>query len=212
MGLRDRMYELTEVEEVEEFLDQHPNGAIFKAGTCHKTTQTFDHVERAFDPREALYMAFVQVVQSRPVSTYIAEKTQIVHQSPQLILFVDRQPVFDVDNWNITLDVVEQALQRHFGSVSCQKGECGCACRKPSDVLAYTQLLNAFLDGQLNSADFKRRWLMTLQMDSTPRTAEQYEVLNGLFGDMRAPLHQLASHGEDYLKKRVFHVLELLNL
>ena len=39
MGLRDRMYELTEVSEVDEFLKQFPTGAIFKAGSCHKTMQ-----------------------------------------------------------------------------------------------------------------------------------------------------------------------------
>jgi len=98
MGLKDRMYELTEVSEVDEFLEKFPTGAFFKAGSCHKTMQGFGYVEQALNAYENIHLGFVKVIQSRPVSNYIAELTEIVHQSPQLMLYMTKKPVYDVDN------------------------------------------------------------------------------------------------------------------
>ena len=118
MGLRDRLYELKTIEQADQFLAKHPSGAFFKAGACHKTMQGFGYVEQALDTYDAIHMGFVRVIESRPVSNYIVELTKVVHQSPQLILFIDRKPVYDVDNWNIGVDVVSEALLKHFGAPS----------------------------------------------------------------------------------------------
>ncbi len=116
MSLRDRMYELTSIEEVNEFLEEFPTGAIFKAGTCHKTVDGFAVVEKALNSRPNINLGFIRVVEARPASNHIAEITAIVHQSPQFILFADGAPVYDVDNWDITSQVVEAALQKNLGA------------------------------------------------------------------------------------------------
>ncbi len=209
MGLRDKMFELTEIEELEEFLAQYPTGAIFKAGTCHKTTQTFGYVEEALNPYEDIHMAFVRVVQSRPVSNLIAEKTGIVHQSPQFILFVDGKAVYHVDNWNITLEVVREALLKHLGPA---KGSTSVSkLRAKSDVTPYVTLLKDFVQERLDSEEFERRWLTTFQLDATPRSTQEFEVLNSLFGDVDVALSGDSNHGHTLLKERASVLLEALD-
>jgi monothiol bacilliredoxin len=113
--MRERIFELTTVEEVNEFLEHFPTAAIFKAGGCHKTMEGFGHVETAMGPRGELHMGFIRVIENRPASNHVAELTGIVHQSPQFILFVEGQAVYDVDNWDINHQVVEEALEKHLG-------------------------------------------------------------------------------------------------
>jgi bacillithiol system protein YtxJ len=44
----------------------------------------------------------VKVIESRPVSNQIAEDLKVNHASPQIILFKDRQPVWNTSHWSIT--------------------------------------------------------------------------------------------------------------
>ncbi len=181
MGLRDRMYELTEVSELDEFLERFPTSAIFKAGACHKTSQGFGYVEQALNPYGDLHMAFVRVIDSRPVSNAIAERTEIVHQSPQLIFFVDGKAVFDIDNWDITLEDVTAAAAQHFGPVKADHESQAVAS---GDVSKYVELLEGFISGSLSAHDFELKWLTTFQQDATPRTTQEFDLLNRLFGDV----------------------------
>lgn len=183
MSLRNRMFELTEVSEVDEFLEKYPTSAFFKAGSCHKTMQGFGYVEQVLNPYEDLYMAFVRVIESRPVSNYIAQLTGVIHQSPQLILMVEKKPVYDVDNWNINVDVVQAALNKLFDKPQKEAGSSNSKSGQ-IDVGPYTDLLKQFIDEKLSEAEFENHWLMTFQMDATPRSTEQFDLLNSLFGDV----------------------------
>lgn len=182
MSLRDRMFELTEVDEVDEFLEKYPTSAFFKAGACHKTMQGFGYVEQVLNPYEDLYVGFVRVIESRPVSNYIAEITGVIHQSPQLILMIDKKPVYDVDNWNITVEAVKAAMQQHLGAPNSHGSENNESIH--ADVKPYTDLLKQYIDGKLSEDEFENNWLITFQMDSTPRSTSQFNLLNSLFGDV----------------------------
>jgi bacillithiol system protein YtxJ len=114
LTLKDRITFLTTPAEVDAFLRAHPRAALFKAGTCHKTNETFQHVEQQLGPREDLPLGVIRVVEWRPASNHVEQLTGITHESPQLILFKDGQPVFDRDNWDITAEDVEAALSEHF--------------------------------------------------------------------------------------------------
>ena len=118
MALKDRIQFLTTAPEVDAFLRAHPNSAVYKAGTCHKTNEMFQNVEQTLGPREDLPLGIVRVVEARPASNHIAELTGITHESPQLILFKDGKPVFDRDNWDITAEDIEAALHDHFATVA----------------------------------------------------------------------------------------------
>jgi bacillithiol system protein YtxJ len=118
LALKDRIQFLTSPPEVDGFLRANKNAALFKAGTCHKTNETFQQVESVLGPREDLPLGVVRVVESRAASNHIAELTGITHESPQLILFKDGTPVFDRDNWDITGEDIEEALRAHFAPVA----------------------------------------------------------------------------------------------
>ncbi len=182
MSTRDRMYELLTVEEVDEFLKRYPTSAFFKAGGCHKTMQGFGYVETALNSREDIQLACVKVIESRPVSNYIAELTGVVHQSPQFILMVDGKPVYDVDNWDITPEVLEEALTQHLGAA--KNSASAKAATTSQELQPYIDLIQQLLQGDIEEEDFSQRWLSTFQMDATLRSQEEFAILNSLYGDV----------------------------
>ena len=114
MTLKDRIQFLTTPDEVDAFLKANPDSALFKVGVCHKTRETFAHVEATLGPREDLRLGMIRVVEWRQASNHVAALTGITHESPQLILFKAGRPVFDRDNWDITAQDIEKALREHF--------------------------------------------------------------------------------------------------
>lgn len=196
MGLRSRLIELTALEHVDNFLAKHPVCAFFKAGSCHKTMQGFGYVEEALNKREELPLAFVRVVENRPVSNYIAEITHVTHQSPQFILMVDGKAVYDVDNWYIVPEALEEALDAHLGPVKSQLPE-----NKPvkqTDASSYINLLRQYVSGNVGEEKFKFQWLAMFQMDSELRSTQEFDLLNSLFGDVdRAIEEEVIYHARD---------------
>ena len=63
---------LTTPEEVDGFLAEYPQAAVFKAGTCHKTMQGFGVLE-TFLAKHELPVGFIRVVDWRPASNHVAE-------------------------------------------------------------------------------------------------------------------------------------------
>lgn len=112
MTLKDRVQFLTTPEQVDEFLQANKAAAIFKVGNCHKTQETFTHVEKHLEARDDLPLGIIRVLESRPASNHVQSLTGIVHESPQLILFEDGKAVFDRDNWDITDEAVSEGLSR----------------------------------------------------------------------------------------------------
>ena len=185
MGLRQRMYELRSVEEVDQFLRRFPTSVFFKAGSCHKTMQGFGYVEQALNKCENIHLGLVRVVECRLVSNYIAEITGVVHQSPQFILMVDQKAVFDLDNWNITLETLEQGLSQFVGQLKEEVTKTKVNTMvSNSDVSNYIKLLQKFVNTEVNEEDFEKNWLMTFQSDGSLRSLEEFDLLNGLFGDV----------------------------
>ena len=111
MPLKDRISFLTSPQEVDGFLKANPTSVIFKAGTCHKTPETFVHVESHLNAREDLKLGIIKVVEARPASNHVATLTGIEHESPQIILFKDGKNVFARDNWDITSEAMSEGLK-----------------------------------------------------------------------------------------------------
>ena len=112
MPLKDRITFLTTPEEVDAFLKQNPTSAIFKVGNCHKTQETFTHVQEKLEPREDVKLGIIRVIESRPASNHVADLTGIEHESPQIILFRDGKNVFDRDNWDITAEAMAEGVAK----------------------------------------------------------------------------------------------------
>jgi bacillithiol system protein YtxJ len=111
VALKDRIQMLTTPAEVDAFLAKNKECAVFKAGTCHKTNETFVHVQAHLEPLERLPLGIIKVVEWRPASNHLAQLTGVQHESPQLFFFKDGKAVFDRDNWDITSEAVGEGLQ-----------------------------------------------------------------------------------------------------
>lgn len=112
MALKDRIEFLSTAAEVDAFLKANRQAAIFKAGTCHKTNETFGFVQAHLEAREDLRLGVIKVIEARPASNHVSALTGVTHESPQLFFFKDGKAVFDRDNWDITDEAVAEGLQQ----------------------------------------------------------------------------------------------------
>jgi bacillithiol system protein YtxJ len=200
---------LTTPDEVETFLAQYPVAGVFKAGTCHKTMQGFGVLETFLENHD-LPVGFIRVVDWRPASNHVAARTGITHQSPQLVIFKDGEPVFDVDNWDIT----EQALTPVFEQHVPRTGADAAPVQTQGNVAPYKALMEQFLSGQLPDWQFQERYVNLFRDDASLRSQREFELLSKLFGDPDAyhgGLHQLgAPQGRGDLQARVKELYEQL--
>lgn len=196
--LRDRVYNLSSPEDVEGFLQEHPTSVLFKAGTCHKTMQGFGVLSETLEPREDLMVGLIRVVEAREASNLVAEKTGIVHHSPQVILFKDGQPVFDLDNWDITPERVDEGFKQvPAGEVAAPKA----APSNRSDLKPYTDLLEQYLSGVISDEHFEYVYTMTFRDDASLRGRDEVEILNSIFGDVDQHINMhmmMAGQTKDY--------------
>ncbi|WP_216319375.1 monothiol bacilliredoxin BrxC family protein [Deinococcus aestuarii] len=196
---------LTTPEEVDTFLREYPLAAVFKAGTCHKTMQGFGVLE-TFLTRHDLPVGFIRVVDWRPASNHVAERTGIVHHSPQFILFREGEPQFEANNWDITA----QTLSPVFEAQVPRRQGAG-AVATEDNVEPYRRLMRAFLDGQLSEWAFQDQYVTFFRDDASLRSQREFEALSRLFGDPDAyhgGLHQLgAPQARGDLRARVQDLL-----
>ncbi|WP_407540610.1 DUF2847 family protein [Deinococcus radiomollis] len=207
---------LTTPDEVETFLAENPISGVFKAGTCHKTMQGFGVLETFLKDHE-LPIGFIRVVDWRPASNHVAARTGIQHQSPQLIVFKDGEPVFDVDNWDITADALEPVFEKFVparGEAQPVTASGPASSPVASTVEPYKQLMRAFLSGELPDWAFQDRYVNMFRDDASLRSQGEFELLSNLFGDPDAyhgGLHQLGAPQErGDLKQRVQELLSAL--
>lgn len=200
--LRDRVVNLTTPEAVQEFLQAYPNSVIFKAGTCHKTMQGFGVLQEQLEPREDLMVGIIRVVESRLASNLVAERTGIRHESPQVILFRDGEPVFDLDNWNITPDAVAQG----FAALPPTGETVQAAAPDRSDLTPYLQVLEQYLGGVIDERQFEYVYTTMFRDDASLRSNEEVEVLNSIFGDVdrHVNMHLMMAgrHQDEKLRER----------
>jgi bacillithiol system protein YtxJ len=173
MNLRHRMHLLTSVQEVDAFLEKFPTAVIFKAGSCHKTMQAFAYAEEVLRQRD-LPIGLVRVIESREASKHITAKTGVIHQSPQLILLMDGEASYDVDNWRITVDAIKTAFTQLLGD------ELTTSAPFSSDLSAYSALLEQFLGEQLALDAFREQWRSTFKRDTALRSHQEFQLLKSL--------------------------------
>lgn len=194
---------------VDQFLKDYPLAAIFKAGTCHKTMQGFGVVETLLKHHE-LPIGFIRVVDWRPASNHVTELTQIIHHSPQFILFKEGKAQYEVNNWDITPEALTPVFQAHV-PLRDTEGH----VQTEDNIELYRQLMRAYLNGDLNDQQFQDRYVNTFRDDASLRSQREFELLSRLFGDPDAyhgGLHQLGTPQErGHLRDRVQALLNELD-
>ena len=177
--MRERMYELTTAEAVDAFLTENPVAAVFKAGTCHKTMQGWGNIEFFLKERPDVPVGVIRVVEARPASNRIAERTGITHHSPQLIVFKDAQAQFDLDNWDITKENLEPRLNATLPALDASAivGE------KRTSMEPYTKLMDSYLSGAILEQQFQWTFLEMFRNDATLRSENEFALLDSLFGN-----------------------------
>ncbi len=173
------MYAITTAEEADAFIDSQPITAIFKAGTCHKTMQGWGHVEKMLRERPEIPVGIIKVVEDRPASNRVAERTGIVHHSPQIILFKNGQALFELNNWEITPENLERLFSLYLSEVKVENPQSG----GKSNLEPYKRLLDAYLSGAVSEAQFTWTYLNMFREDASLRSQEEFELLNSLFGN-----------------------------
>jgi len=177
---RDQIINLETPEDVRGFLASNPTSVIFKAGTCHKTMQGFGFLQEQLGGRDDLKVGLIRVVEARPASNFVAESTGIVHQSPQVILYREGEPVFDVDNWDIT----PETLGEGFAHLPPSGEGSTAAAGTRSDLTPYLQLLESYLSGRMDDRQFEFAYTTTFRDDASLRSRNEVEVLGSIFGDV----------------------------
>jgi bacillithiol system protein YtxJ len=184
--LRDRVVSLTTPEAVESFLRDHPTSVIFKAGSCHKTMQGFGHLQEIVSPRDDLMVGVIRVIEWRAASDLVAERTGVVHHSPQVILFREGEAVFDLDNWDITADALEPgfALLPQDERAAATVAGAAAAAGARSDLTPYLSVLDQYLAGVIDDQRFEYVYTTMFRDDATLRAKDEVEVLGSIFGDV----------------------------
>jgi bacillithiol system protein YtxJ len=115
--LKDRLSFLTSAEQVDDFIDRNPLAVIFKAGTCHKTSETFARVQPLLEGRNDLPVGVIRVVEARPASNHVVQRTGVRHESPQILVFKDGNLVMDRSQWDISQESLAAALDGRLAAV-----------------------------------------------------------------------------------------------
>ncbi|HKI59344.1 MAG TPA: thioredoxin family protein [Trueperaceae bacterium] len=199
--LNDRVVLLSTPDAVEEFLGHYPSSVIFKAGTCHKTMQGFGFLEDELQKREDLMCGVIRVVESRPASDLVAERSGLRHESPQVILFRDGKPVFEANNWGITPEALGQGIALVPGGepVSADTAAGG------TDLKPYMDVLEQYLTGVIDEWQFESMYTQIFRDDHALRSRTEVEVLNSIFGDVdqHATMHLMMAGQADTSQLRV---------
>ena len=105
--------ELRQNRDFEEFLERSKTkwAIIFKHSTqCSISSYVYEDFRSFVQSQEELTWGLVLVIENRGVSDAIAERLQIRHESPQVILIRDGRAVWHASQWNITAESLNEAL------------------------------------------------------------------------------------------------------
>ena len=109
---------LTTIEEVDELLRQsasHPVLVFKHSLTCGTSAQALDeladHLDRAEGPHA--HYALVTVQTHRDVSTAIATRLGIRHETPQALLLMDGRVVWSASHFRVTAGAIAKAIESH---------------------------------------------------------------------------------------------------
>ncbi|MFN5418697.1 MAG: bacillithiol system redox-active protein YtxJ [Flavobacteriia bacterium] len=93
---------LTSLEQLDEILTSDKKVLIFKHSTrCSISSMALNNFEREFTLDEQIETYFLDLLQHRDISNAIAEKANVYHQSPQVIVFENKKSIYNASHGQI---------------------------------------------------------------------------------------------------------------
>ena len=97
-------------------LNERPLVLVYKhSSRCPISLIAYQEVAQLEEHHPDIPVYLVDVLASRPVSRHVAERTGIVHHSPQLILLVRGEPVWAVSHFDVRAEVLGERLEALVG-------------------------------------------------------------------------------------------------
>ncbi|AET67868.1 bacillithiol system protein YtxJ [Desulfosporosinus orientis DSM 765] len=106
--------EIAATEDLENVLAESSQGKvlIFKhSTTCPISARAWREVQKFMaDTTAAIQVIMIKVIESRPVSNFVAESMKVQHQSPQALLLSNGQVVWHASHQGVNQADIEKAL------------------------------------------------------------------------------------------------------
>lgn len=104
--------QLTSIEELNQFVGKPGKHLILKhSTTCPISAKAHEEYQAYLEENDAS-AAIVHVIEDRPVSNHIAEKFDVKHESPQLLLVEDGEVRSHTSHWKITKANIKEAVSQ----------------------------------------------------------------------------------------------------
>jgi bacillithiol system protein YtxJ len=97
---------LTDIDQLEEIIDASQSEAvvIFKHSTrCSISSTALNRLERAWNLENAKAY-YLDLIAYRSISAEIAERFEVEHQSPQVLIIKNGECVYHESHWDISFD------------------------------------------------------------------------------------------------------------
>ena len=102
-----------EVEGSDDFLSELGDGlaVIYKhSNRCSLCSRAIQEVRQFADRHPSVPVFMIDVVNNRPASSLVAERFDVIHQSPQALVIRDGEAVWDASHLSVTAGELEGAI------------------------------------------------------------------------------------------------------
>ncbi len=109
--------EVTSMDQFHALLEQSEGRSVLMlkhSTTCPISAAAHQQYEKFISKSKGNNIEFylIKVIESRPVSLAIADEIKVKHESPQLLLFKDRNVAWTANHYDVTSSAIETALAK----------------------------------------------------------------------------------------------------
>ena len=105
-----QLTDLGQLNEIQEFSSQKPVIIFKHSTTCSISRMALKNFEREYDLNDKIDAYFLDLLNFRAISNEIANKFEVVHQSPQLLLIKNGISVYDVSHDSIDAEDLKSKI------------------------------------------------------------------------------------------------------
>lgn len=105
-----QLTDLGQLNEIQEFSSQKPVIIFKHSTTCSISRMALKYFERDYDLNDKIDAYFLDLLNFRAISNEIANKFEVVHQSPQLLLIKNGISVYNVSHDSIDAEKLKSKI------------------------------------------------------------------------------------------------------